>query len=285
MAPRSQKVISIKKTAVVAAGLLVMLGGGMATAQASNDGLHQSWVCKYVGAPGVDEPLKHGKQPIIVDTSATVGTWFKDGQQSSFVLALATEGNTGRGERYKGDLKCPVPGTPPPETTTTTSPSETTTTTPQGQQSWVCKYVGTPGVDERLKRGKQPILVDTSATVGSWFKDGQHRSFVLALATEGNTGPGETYKGNLECPVTTIPPTTIPPTTIPPTTIPPTTPPAAAESVQVLGVSETAPEVAGASQSLAFTGATGILPMGIVGLFALVLGGVLTVAARRRVRS
>jgi len=55
--------------------------------------------------------------------------------------------------------------------------------------------------------------------------------------------------------------------------------------VQVLGVSETAPTVAGASQSLAFTGAAGILPLGIAGLLALALGAVLPAAARRRVRS
>jgi hypothetical protein len=53
--------------------------------------------------------------------------------------------------------------------------------------------------------------------------------------------------------------------------------------VQVLGVSETAPTVAGASQSLAFTGAAGILPLGIAGLLALALGGFLTAASRRRV--
>jgi hypothetical protein len=57
------------------------------------------------------------------------------------------------------------------------------------------------------------------------------------------------------------------------------------DEVQVLGVSETAPTVAGASQSLAFTGAAGILPLGIAGLLALALGAVLTAAARRRVRS
>jgi LPXTG-motif cell wall-anchored protein len=65
---------------------------------------------------------------------------------------------------------------------------------------WVCKYVGTPGEDERLKDGKNPISVDSSATVGSWFNDAQGRSFVLAIQTEENTGPGNTYKGNLTCP-------------------------------------------------------------------------------------
>ena len=228
---RSQKVIRIRKTAVVAAGLLVLLGGGMATAQASNGGQdHQSWVCKYVGKPGVDERLKGGKQPIIVDTSATVGTWFNDGQNNSFVLELATEGNTGSGERYTGDLTCPVPVTPPTETT----PPTTTTTT-----------ATTP-----------PTTTTTTAT----------------------TSPTET---------TTT------------TTAPVVVKPKAPESVQVLGVSETAQGVsakakgvsakakagAGAPKSLAFTGPAAILPLGLVGIFALALGGVLTAVARRRVRS
>ena len=74
---------------------------------------------------------------------------------------------------------------------------------------------------------------------------------------------------------------------------------AAPESVQVLGVSETAQGVsgtaqgvsgtakagAGAPKSLAFTGPAAILPLGLVGIFALALGGVLTAVARRRVRS
>ena len=232
---RSQKVIRIRKTAVVAAGLLVLLGGGMATAQASNGGQdHQSWVCKYVGTPGVDERLKEGKQPIIVDTSATVGTWFNDGQNNSFVLELATEGNTGSGERYTGDLTCPVPVTPPTETT----PPTTTTTT-----------ATTP-----------PTTTTTTTTA-------------------------------------TTPPTTTTTTTT--TTAPVVVKPKAPESVQVLGVSETAQGVsakakgvsakakagAGAPKSLAFTGPAEILPLGIVGLLALALGGVLTAVARRRVRS
>jgi hypothetical protein len=65
---------------------------------------------------------------------------------------------------------------------------------------WVCKYVGTPGEDERLKDGKNPISVDSSATVGTYFNDAHGRSYVLAVQTESNTGPGNTYKGNLTCP-------------------------------------------------------------------------------------
>ena len=49
---------------------------------------------------------------------------------------------------------------------------------------WVCKYVGKPGEDERLKDGKNPIEVDSSATVGTFFKDGQNRSYVLGAFAE-----------------------------------------------------------------------------------------------------
>jgi hypothetical protein len=48
---------------------------------------------------------------------------------------------------------------------------------------YVCKYVGTPGVDERLQTGQNPIEVSVNATggvaVGSWFADAHGRSYVL----------------------------------------------------------------------------------------------------------
>lgn len=44
---------------------------------------HKSWVCKYVGKPGVDERFSH---LIWVDVAATEGSWFKDGQNNSYVL-------------------------------------------------------------------------------------------------------------------------------------------------------------------------------------------------------
>ena len=59
---------------------------------------------------------------------------------------------------------------------------------------FVCKYVGTPGVDERLKAGKNPISVDLhtideyrdfqgdiDTLVGGHFADAQGRSFVLVV--------------------------------------------------------------------------------------------------------
>ena len=59
---------------------------------------------------------------------------------------------------------------------------------------FVCKYVGTPGVDERLQTGQNPISVSVNAipedpvVIGSFFADAQGRSFVLAF-DEGQAEP------------------------------------------------------------------------------------------------
>lgn len=61
--------------------------------------------------------------------------------------------------------------------------------TQEPHKAFVCKYVGTPGDDERLQTGQNPIDVDFNAidedpvTVGSYFTDAQGRSFVLAIDT------------------------------------------------------------------------------------------------------
>src|SRR5688572_27910061 len=55
----------------------------------------------------------------------------------------------------------------------------------QNEKFWVCKFVGTPGVDERLKAGKNPIEVGSGAVqggVGSLFPDAQGRSYVIAIS-------------------------------------------------------------------------------------------------------
>jgi hypothetical protein len=54
---------------------------------------------------------------------------------------------------------------------------------------FVCKFVGTPGEDERLQTGRNPISVSKNAipekpvVIGSSFADKQGRSLVLALDT------------------------------------------------------------------------------------------------------
>ena len=93
--------------------------------------------------------------------------------------------------------------------------------TAEVKQVWVCKYVGKPGVDERLKEGKNPIAVSVNATggaqVGQWFSDAQGRSYVAGIVKPGEPAPA--------CP--TPPEPTTPPTetpTTPPPTGTPTTP-------------------------------------------------------------
>ena len=75
----------------------------------------------------------------------------------------------------------------------------------------VCKYVGTPGVNERLQTGNNPIDVSVNAIPGwpvvGYFADGQNRSYVLS--------GGET------CP---IPPTPTPTPTPTPNPTPDPTP-------------------------------------------------------------
>lgn len=87
-----------------------------------------------------------------------------------------------------------------PETTLTT-----TTETETPKKVFVCKYVGTPGVDERLQTGQNPINVSINAipggaSVGAYFADAQGRSFVLAFDT------GQPEPSVSECPGGDTPP-------------------------------------------------------------------------------
>jgi hypothetical protein len=93
----------------------------------------------------------------------------------------------------------PSPSPSPTTDTVTTTPSTApapavleftaTSTSDKAQKVFVCKYVGTPGVNERLQTGQNPIDVDVHAigespvVVGSYFNDAQGRSYVLAFDT------------------------------------------------------------------------------------------------------
>lgn len=93
---------------------------------------------------------------------------------------------------------------------------------------FVCKYVGTPGVDETLQTGQNPISVSGNAltppiVIGGSFNDAQGRSYVVAE----DTGQDEPT-----CPISENPtPPPVPPTppVTPPT--PPATPPVAPPSL------------------------------------------------------
>ena len=103
------------------------------------------------------------------------------------------------------------------------------------EKVFVCKYVGTPGVDERLQEGDNPISVSVNtlpadAEIGSFFADSQGRSYVLEVDT-GQPEPSVTLCPPPDTGVTPTPtPTTEPsptPTTEPsptPTTEPSPTP-------------------------------------------------------------
>ena len=87
-----------------------------------------------------------------------------------------------------------------------------------GDKYFVCKYVGTPGVDETLQTGQNPISVSENAipgtpVVGTFFNDSQGRSYVLALDTGQPEPPASA------CPLATPAPT---PTPVPGATPTPT---------------------------------------------------------------
>jgi hypothetical protein len=62
----------------------------------------------------LNEFLKPGKQPIVVSSNATVGTYFNDAHGRSYVLAEKTDENTDSGNRYIGELECPEGDIPTP---------------------------------------------------------------------------------------------------------------------------------------------------------------------------
>jgi len=83
---------------------------------------------------------------------------------------------------------------------------------------FVCKFVGTPGVNERLQTSRQnPILVSANSTsgaaVGQFFNDAQGRSLVIAVALN------DQKTTTLTCPQT--PPVVKPPVVNPPAVNPP----------------------------------------------------------------
>ena len=59
----------------------------------------------------------------------------------------------------------------------------TTNPVPSGGTVYVCKYKGTPGIDEVYKPGQNPIAVSLTANetrqVGTYFEDSQGRSYVV----------------------------------------------------------------------------------------------------------
>jgi len=90
-------------------------------------------------------------------------------------------------------------------------------------QVLVCKYVGTPGVDETLQTGQNPIVVDEAALEGDGFvgvfpfefSDAQGKSIAIRFLAEDES-PGDPFD-IAECPLPDSP-TPPPPVVCPPGT-------------------------------------------------------------------
>jgi hypothetical protein len=131
---------------------------------------------------------------------------------------------------------------------------------PASSQVWVCKYVGTPGDDETLKEGKNPIEVSANSAdkdkdgqvyVGDQFADAQGRSVVVQIDGD-DPGDGACSP--------TAPPTPSP-----------TTPPKPGDGKPGDGAPHTG-------------GEGGDVPVGLVGGGALLVGAALVAAEAERRR-
>jgi hypothetical protein len=97
--------------------------------------------------------------------------------------------------------------------------ASTASADPTVHKVFVCKYVGTPGDDERLQTGNNPISTDTHSLKGKgftaeypstsqfpfWFSDAQGRS--VAFAWDVKQGDGQQNEPSVEdCPAPDNPP-------------------------------------------------------------------------------
>jgi hypothetical protein len=87
----------MRKYIGIAIAILALAAAASAVAQAGTDKtVHKSYVCKYVGKPGVDERLQTGQNPIWVDNHSLgtvvtyVGEEFADAQGKSVVIVANT---------------------------------------------------------------------------------------------------------------------------------------------------------------------------------------------------
>jgi len=87
------------------------------------------------------------------------------------------------------------------------TPSDKPTSTPK--KVYVCKYVGTPGVNERLQTGQNPISVSVNSiknwdgVIPGYFADAQGRSYAFAY-NEGQAEPDVSA-----CPTPVVPPVVV----------------------------------------------------------------------------
>lgn len=153
--------------------VLVVLGG--AAFAIGKDKIHKSYVCKYVGTPGVNERLQTGRNPIWVDNHSLpgrpeetyVGQEFTDAHGRSVVIVA----NTGKLDPEPSIEDCPPPRGPTETPTPTPTPTETPTPTATPTQTQTSTSTptetptGTPtGTPTETETSNQTPMVSTSPT-------------------------------------------------------------------------------------------------------------------------
>lgn len=152
-----------------------------------------------VSCPSHDEcPLLSGNQPI--GTSCTAPTDVRETRDLDGVVSCQDDTYTivhqERTRSYTWDGDSWEAGAWSNWTTYDTTVTETTNEQcpeEEPKKVFVCKFVGTPGIDERLQTGQNPISVSVNAIpnfqgIGSYFADAHGRSLVLAF-DEGQAEP------------------------------------------------------------------------------------------------
>gem|GEM_PF-5665590 len=185
---------SIRKRVVATATAVVLIvgaGGGLAaTAAYADDAAPDQPTTSVVTpgdaspsqesapapeAPAAAAPVAAAPAPVAVEAPVAAAPVVAPSEATSNVQTPAEQLTTDDAARTTGQGHAP----PPP---------------PVSKKVFVCKYVGTPGVNERLQTGQNPISVSVNSiknwdgTIPGYFADAQGRSYTLAY-DEGQAKP------------------------------------------------------------------------------------------------
>ncbi len=163
--------------AVIMTAALVGMGGGVAFA---DDTVPTSPTSTASTSASADASTPQPDATANADVKATA---------DSNPTTKATADKPVTDAKAKSEATKAAPTKPPVTKSTATTAPKVKTPASSGYTNskvFVCKYVGKPGVDERLQTGNNPISVSVNAIngysgVGSYFNDAQGRSYVLAV--------------------------------------------------------------------------------------------------------
>lgn len=136
-----KKTVAIAAASSISLGAAMMLAAPAVQAKENDKKVHKSYVCKYVGTPGVDERLQTGQNPIWVDNHSLtgekdslvkVGDTFSDKHGKSVVIIANTakitpEPSVSLCPPVVVVTESPTPTPTPTETSATPTPTPTET--------------------------------------------------------------------------------------------------------------------------------------------------------------